>query len=637
MKTFALNSQKTTLYLSTMILAACSIIYELTIAQALNLLAANTVICYSLVVGFFILGLALGSFLTNYLPQKRLVSTLFTTEALLALASIIAVPLIHFGHMLSNYLFLHSLGFETWPLFGTAFFLTLLIGILTGIEMPLLMKIAESKWGDSESHKILATDYFGSLLGSLIFPLILIPHLEPITICIILPVINIATIFWLKLKLRDASTTKSAMDYTRNIALTICLALATCGLIYLNTINQYFLQKYYYYIEYSDSLKNLFSFKFKYPRVFRESSAYQKIDLVKDPEAGISYKLFETYSTKVISQPNFPKRQFLCLNGDYQFNSNYEELYHEYFAHVPIISTKKIPKNVLVLGGGDGLLIRELIKYPEIESIKHIDLDPVLIELSKKNSILTELNQSSESDPRVSTSIQDGYHYAMTTPDKYDAIYVDFPVAVDYNLSKLYSQEFFHFLKRLLNPDSFIVFDATGIGLLTYPNAEYQQTIASNNDWPIYYNTLKAAGFKYITPYITTLEEDNPDTYKLLSRVFSQVDVSPQELNLIQTASDEQQRQQLLQQIVHLKYQSNVFEFISSLQQGFIMMSNNDIFDTSSSYFPDIPLYVLNPKRLALAFKADFPTSNEIETNNVNSIFRPRFPTTPFWQPRQPY
>ena len=85
--------------------------------------------------------------------------------------------------------------------------------------------------------------------------------------------------------------------------------------------------------------------------------------------------------------------QVLFLNGDFQLVSNYEEIYHEFFAHVPIITNAATPRRVLVMGAGDGLLIRELIKYEDIERIVHVDLDEKLVSLAREHPILTTMNE----------------------------------------------------------------------------------------------------------------------------------------------------------------------------------------------------------------------------------------------------
>ena len=68
-------------------------------------------------------------------------------------------------------------------------------------------------------------------------------------------------------------------------------------------------------------------------------------------------------------------------------------------------------RQVLVMGAGDGLLIRELIKYPEIESIVHVDLDRELVELARSHPVLSMLNEGAMQDPRIVTHIDDAFRY----------------------------------------------------------------------------------------------------------------------------------------------------------------------------------------------------------------------------------
>ena len=225
--------------------------------------------------------------------------------------------------------------------------------------------------------------------------------------------------------------------------------------------------------------------------------------------------LIDAYSTKYIEDPSQPKNRFLFLNGDFQVTSNYEELYHEYFAHVPVLANGTVPQKVLVMGAGDGLLIRELVKYDQIREITHVDLDPKLIELARTHPVLTAMNDNSLDDPRVRTVLGDAYQYIRRSSDTYDAIYLDFPDAKDYNLSKLYSSEFFHFVRQRLSDGGFAVLDAPGSDL---PDRNNILTLRPGSDWDVYYHTIKKGGFEWVTPYFTNLERQNARAMEILQQ-----------------------------------------------------------------------------------------------------------------------
>ncbi|MCB0337384.1 MAG: hypothetical protein KDD62_13805, partial [Bdellovibrionales bacterium] len=382
------------LYVVTFFLASCSILYELIVAQTLSLLAANTVIWYSVTVGLFLLGMGLGSLLSKLLgTQGRTLKTLVTVEVLLSLVGLLMVPYLHVAHMLFS-----SFAAYNETLVGIAFFFiggvsgALVIGILTGIELPLLIRIREenAKLKRDGTHVVNGIDYVGSLLGAVAFPLVLVPHLDLMVIAALVSSVNAIIAIVLIAKFMH---TRSSVLIQGVTSVTILIG-AAAVITHVDRIEQYFLKKYYHYLEASDSFAALFAPMPNYPTVYRHSSAYQKIDLVEDPSQSTADLIISAFSDKFEAKPDFPKKEFLFLNGDFQMTSSHEEIYHEYFAHVPIQMHGSIPRKILVLGGGDGILIRELIKYPEV-SVRQIDLDPVLINLAKTDPILTAINENS--------------------------------------------------------------------------------------------------------------------------------------------------------------------------------------------------------------------------------------------------
>ncbi|MCB0338865.1 MAG: hypothetical protein KDD53_04635, partial [Bdellovibrionales bacterium] len=423
---------------------------------------------------------------------------------------------------------------------------------------------------------------------------------------------------------------------------TIC-ALGTCmiicgALIKENAIQQYFLQKYYFYIESGNNIKTLFErVPDELPRVFRARSPYQKIDIVDDPSSDLSAAIMPAYSTKLQEYPNYPSQRILFLNGDFQTNSTFDEVYHEYFAHVPIIARGVVPEKILVLGGGDGILIRELTKYSEIKSITHVDLDETLINLAKTNKRLLEINHGSLNDPRVHGIISDGYQFVRSTDQTFDAIYIDFPVPVDYDLSKLYSREFFTFIRKRITETGFAVFDATGIGLLSPFDLNDEQTISPLNDWPYYYNTLRAAGFRAITPYLSNLELDNPQASEILTQEGTPLALPIEFLRAVRFANNRFEALAMQRAFTQAISRSVIEDHVFTLQQGFIIMNHQSSLlgreyqEFSANY------NLMNAQRFKRAFMYKFSQPSEIDYSKVNSIMRPTFPTTPTWKPRLPY
>jgi spermidine synthase len=353
---------------------------------------------------------------------------------------------------------------------------------------------------------------------------------------------------------------------------------------------------------------------------------------MEEKHPGPGNTLIRAYSTKPAEYVD-EANHLLFLNYDYQFSLAGEELYHEYFAHIPIMALGRVPWRVLVLGAGDGLLIRELLKYKEIGQIVHVELDPVMDELSATNPILSHHNRGALRDPRVETRYEDAYAFARYADEKFDCVYIDFPMAADYNLSKLYSREFYVFVARLIHDDGFIVLDSPGIGLLTVPDAGGTQMMIQGNDWPVYYNTFRAAGYLQIIPYLTTLEVDPQGVADRLAAQGIPLSVEGSTADLLAAVETPEERDTILRVAFRRTLQAHVANY----QQGFIMLARKRGVLHPRWVDNGIELYILTEDRFHRAFGLGFPTSPKVVPELVNSILRPVFPTLPIWDARVPY
>jgi len=618
------------IYVITFILAACSILYELIIAQAISALAANTVVRYSLTIGFYLGAMGMGALLCNRIFGKdRDWASLFRVEVLLSIAGGLSAMVVHFAHMIYGYMFLHNL-FEKGiaVFFLISFIIVTAVGFLTGLELPLIIRISNNYSGQKKiTNRVLAVDYFGCLAGGLLFPLLLLPYLEVLTISFVTALLNLAVALAILFVSR-----KGSRQFIINLAVnTSLLVILAAGFINVRGIQQYFLKKYYYY-QYSENLIDLFKPAGNLPGIERISSPYQKIDIVKCSyyKEPFTPGLINAYSTKHVEDENYPREYYLFLNGDYQFWTDTEEIYHEYFAHIPIILNGRIPRRVLVLGAGDGLLNRELLKYPGIESITLVDIDKKMVDTAKVHPVLSYINKGSLEDSRVEVKIADGYQYVKNTTEKYDAIYIDFPDPADYNLSKLYSREFYHFVRECLSQNGYAVIDSPGTGHFSQFDFEDNQEMDPENNWQIFYNTLGAAGFGTIIPYVTNLETDNQRAAEILKKfkffITRNIPGGGADEFMI---DDEEKRAYLIKQMVQIH--------VWSMQRGFIMMKNEA--GQGGLEYKDygIKLHVLNKKRFKLAFALSDKFSREKDEKKVNSIMRPTLPDTPFWFVRLPY
>jgi spermidine synthase len=202
--------------------------------------------------------------------------------------------------------------------------------------------------------------------------------------------------------------------------------------------------------------------------IFSESTPYQRIVLTK---ASRDLRLF--------------------LNGNLQFSSVDEYRYHEALVH-PALSAIHEPQHILIIGGGDGLALREILKYPSIKTVTLVDLDPEMTRLFSSNEMLTELNQNSLSSSKLTVINRDAFIWlkenaAAEKKVFYDAIIIDLPDPSNYSVGKLYSTSFYTLLHEVMNPQSIVVVQSTS------------PLVARQSFWCVN-NTLEASGF-LTTPY----------------------------------------------------------------------------------------------------------------------------------------
>jgi spermidine synthase len=182
----------------------------------------------------------------------------------------------------------------------------------------------------------------------------------------------------------------------------------------------------------------------------------------------------------------------LFLNGNLQFNSFDEYRYHEALVHPAFAAFEGEPKRILVLGGGDGLAVREILKYPSVESVTLVDLDPMMTELAVNLPAVAELNKNSLKDRRVSIINTDAFVWLDNNENEpFDIAIVDFPDPNNFALGKLYTTRFYNLLKQKLKRDAAVVIQCTS------------PLIARKSYWSII-KTLETSGF-HVKPFQTTV------------------------------------------------------------------------------------------------------------------------------------
>lgn len=495
---------KAELLVITAMMAFCSIVYELLLSNTLAIVTGNYIWWQSMTIGLYIAGLGLGAYLSDHLKDtfKSIVSVEIGLSFLGAI-SVVYIYIFHGGYKYVDNLFFFASEFHSavylQNLFAlrTVFFivaqlLTIAIGLLSGFEIPLMMRMAKETLGESDDsdYQIFGLNYIGTLVGTICFAYFLLPKLDVIKTSVVVAMLNLALCFYFVIKYLD----KNRIKYFVGIGGIVVLAL----IIGLNEykITQRYL-KFFYYMprilaKNNKDLDDLVRRIDALPSIERTKSLYQYVDIFDYPNRFDG----ETFDSTI-----------LTLDTNFQFNTATEFYYHQAFAHVSIVMNQVTPKKILLLGGGDGLLLRELLKYKEIESIDFIELDAKMLELAKGR--FAELNNHSLSDPRVRTQINDGFYYLRNTNTKYDAIFIDFPYPNSYDLARLYSVEFYTYVFRALNDQGFVVLDAPFYNKEDYN--EEKQLRKTNltqifNEYHLMNNNVIAstfyyAGFKTIFPY----------------------------------------------------------------------------------------------------------------------------------------
>lgn len=485
------------------ILSGCSIIYELLLANTLSIMTGDAVWWQSITIGIYIGGLGVGT----YTAERRnysSVSDLFRVEIWLTLLGALTSTFLYFSHSIyqmidfSSYLNsdrYSSLYVQNSFIFKITYFfivqsLTFAIGYLSGHEIPILVKLAAKARQMTSPAKILGYSYIGTLIGTLLFSHLLLPGLDLIATAVVVAALNFFVV--LSLYIKTANIRTPMRTFTQ---IAMALFLITLGIKGKDIEQIYLKVLYHYQLEVTrpeGSFSTFMNKLHKIPDVERYKSPYQKIDIfeVREGDAQESDKI-------------------LTIDTKFQFSTGNERFYHEGFAHLPISLARTIPKQVLVLGGGDGLLIRELLKYPEIEKITHVELDPEMLRLARDLDFIKERNEASLHHEKVHTILADAFQVLRNSQDMFDAIYIDFPYPKDYNLSKLYSVEFYTFVKKALAPTGFAVFDApmvnkedkmkkTYIGRAVLGESFTRRDRDRNS---VFISTVHYAGFNKIFPY----------------------------------------------------------------------------------------------------------------------------------------
>ncbi len=414
-----------TLLFSVFVVASCGLAYELIAAALSSYVLGDSVTQFSTVIGTYLFAMGVGSWLSRYI-ERGLAARFVQIEILVGVIG-------GFSALILFLVFAHLSGPFRLVLYGLVF----VTGMLVGLEIPLIMRILRRELVFKEVvSQVLTFDYLGALAVSIAFPLILAPHLGLMRTGLLFGIFNVLIAFW-AIKLfaahRDVPGIEGGAQAQRVstwLPPSAASFLHAQGIIALLLLLGGFV--------FADKLTALAEEGIYADQIIHaESTPYQRI---------------------VVTRWRDDLR--LHLNGNLQFSSRDEYRYHDALVH-PALATLPGAKRVLILGGGDGLAAREVLRYPQIESITLVDLDRNMTNLFAKAPMLTALNQHALSSPKVKVLNQDALLWLEQNPDMFDLILIDFPDPSNFSLGKLYSSTFYRLLEKHLSATGLAVIQAT--------------------------------------------------------------------------------------------------------------------------------------------------------------------------------
>ncbi|HMS04661.1 MAG TPA: polyamine aminopropyltransferase [Burkholderiaceae bacterium] len=417
---------------SVFVVAACGLVYELAAGALASYLLGDSVLQFSTVIGTYLFAMGLGSYASRYL-ERQLPAHFLRIELLVAVAGGL-MPLILFvanGWMPGAFRFL-------------LYAMVLLVGMLVGLEIPLVMRMLRRHVVLKDAvAQVLTFDYLGALAVAVAFPLLFVPHLGLARTGLLFGMLNALVAVWAWFIFRH----ELPLPRAHALACAATLGLLGAGFAGAGQITTLAEDKLY-----QDKV------------VFAQSSPYQRIVLTRGRQG---LRLF--------------------LNGNLQFSERDEYRYHEALVH-PAMAAHGAPRRVAVLGGGDGMAVREILRYPSVEEVTLVELDPAMTRLFATHPALVALNGGALSSPKLRVLTIDAFQWLQDGSEtRYDVIVVDFPDPTNFAIGKLYTLSFYSLLEQRLSASGYAVIQTTS------------PLVARESYWTVA-RTLEAAGLN-TAPY----------------------------------------------------------------------------------------------------------------------------------------
>ena len=416
---------------SVFVVAACGLVYELAAGALASYVLGDSVLQFSTVIGTYLFAMGVGSWLSRFFG-RQLPAHFLRIELLVALV----------GGAMPALLFIAN-AYLPGAFRALLYGLVLVVGVLVGLEIPLVMRILKRDIALRDLvSQVLTFDYLGALAVSVAFPLVLVPQLGLVRTGLLFGLMNATVALWaLWLFRHELRRLRAHM-----LACLAALGLLTGAFAGANLITTLAEDKFY-----------------QDPVVFAATSPYQRI-VVTRGLAG--HRLF--------------------LNGNLQFAQRDEYRYHEALVH-PAMAAHGAVRKVAVLGGGDGMAVREVLRYPGVESITLVELDPNMTRLFSTHETLARLNEGSLSSPKLKIVNTDAFGWLQQTDEMFDVIIVDFPDPTNFSIGKLYTSSFYAAMEKRLAASGYAVIQTTS------------PLVARQSFWTVV-STLESGGLK-TAPY----------------------------------------------------------------------------------------------------------------------------------------
>ncbi len=381
------------------------IVAEYVMATLASYLLGDAVVQWTLTVSLMLFAMGLGSRLSRFI-RGSVLDAFVAVELLLSVVCAMSATLAYF------------LAGWTTSLAPLLYGLSSVIGLLIGIEIPLATRLNQ---GFDELRvnisSVLEYDYYGALIGGVLFAFVALPFLGLTYTPIAVGTLNFLVAAVLFARHRDVFAWRRPLSVSFAAVSVFLVALA----VFAKPIVLFGEQR-----KYRDQV------------VYEDQTRYQRIVMTR-----------------------FRDHHWLYLDGHTQFSSFDEERYHEPLVH-PAMLVSAARRRILMLGGGDGLALREVLRHRDVSAVMLVDIDAAMTTLGRTHDVLVELNNGAFSDPRVSVTNQDGYAFLGEAGGQmWDVILVDLPDPRTIDLARLYGLEFYRLARRHLSPGGVIVTQAT--------------------------------------------------------------------------------------------------------------------------------------------------------------------------------